>query len=295
MSRTAEPGLSEVGVEAAAAVRAMLTRSLGGDPVAVYVEEQPLPWDTLRSGGWDLLGAAEDVGGGGATLRDLAEVGRAWGWAIVPAPLMPTLITKRWSSAAREHDGPVTVAVATRTSAGRGVAPFGGQDGVQILVDIDAGGTLIGATEAEPDLYAPSLRLTECREVSSPSPAMAWELMTVWAAEASGCAARMLSDAVAYAKERQQFGQPIGRFQAIKHQLANAHMLTELAETAVILASQEAERAPAATRFAFDASLKVIETAVQVHGGLGFTWEMGLHMYLRHVSALRELSLGLSA
>jgi alkylation response protein AidB-like acyl-CoA dehydrogenase len=288
-----EPGLSEVGIEAAAAVRDMLARSVGGSPVAVYVEERPLPWDTLQQGGWDLLGASEDDGGGGATLRDLAEVARAWGWAIVPAPLMPSIMAKRWSSAAREHEGPVTVGVRTRTSGDRSVAPFAGEEGVRILRDTD--GPLTEATESEPDFYAPSLRLTECREVTAVPPEMARELMTVWAAEASGCAARMLHDAVAYAKERQQFGQPIGRFQAIKHQLANAHMLTEQAETAVILASQEAGRAAAATRFSFDASLKVIETAVQVHGGLGFTWEMGLHMYLRHVSALRELSLGLPA
>ena len=295
MTAATEPGLSEVGVEAAAAVRDMLARSVGGSPVAVYVEERPLPWQTLREGGWDLLGASEDDGGGGATLRDLAEVGRAWGWAIVPAPLMPTILAKRWSAAAREHDGPVTVGVRTRASGDRAVAPFAGEDGVAILLGTDGAGTLADAVGAEPDPYAPSLRLAECGETTSVSPEMAWELRTVWAAEASGCAARMLSDAVAYAKERQQFGQPIGRFQAIKHQLANAHMLTEQAETAVILASQEAGRAPAATRYAFDASLKVIETAVQVHGGLGFTWEMGLHMYLRHVSALRELSLGLPA
>ncbi len=295
MTATTEPGLTEVGVQAAAAVRDMLTRSVAGSPVSVYVEERPLPWDTLQQGGWDLLGVSEEDDGGGATLRDLAEVGRVWGWSIVPAPLLPTVMAKRWSSAAREHDGPVTVAVRTRASGDRSVAPFAGEEGVRILAGTDGGGTLTDATDAESDMYAPSLRLTECREVTAVPPGMARELMTVWAAEASGCAARMLHDAVAYAKERQQFGQPIGRFQAIKHQLADAHMLTEQAETAVILASQEAERAPAATRFAFDASLKVIETAVQVHGGLGFTWEMGLHMYLRHVSALRELSLGLWA
>ena len=293
MTAVTEPGLTEVGIEAAAAVREMLVRAVGGSPVAVYVEERPLSWDTLQQGGWDLLGASEDDGGGGATLRDLVEVGRAWGWAIVPAPLMPTIMAKRWSSAAREHDGPVTVGVRTRTSGDRSVAPFAGEDGARLLISTDGGGTLADATEVEPDLYAPSLRLTECREVTAVSPEMARELMTVWAAEASGCAARMLHDAIAYAKERQQFGQPIGRFQAIKHQLANAHMFAEQAETAVILASQEAERAPAAARYAFDASLKVIETAIQVHGGLGFTWEMGLHMYLRHVGALRELSSGL--
>jgi alkylation response protein AidB-like acyl-CoA dehydrogenase len=288
-----EPGLSEVGVEAAAAIRDMLARSVAGSPVSVYVEERPLSWTTLQQGGWDLLGASEDDGGGGATLRDLAEVGRAWGWAIVPAPLMPTILAKRWSAAAREHGGPVTVGVRTRASGERSVAPFAGEEGVRILVATDGRGALADATGIELDAYAPSLRLAECREGTAVPPEMAWELRTVWAAEASGCAARMLHDAIAYAKERQQFGQPIGRFQAIKHQLADAHMLTEQAETAVILASQDAGRAAAATRYAFDASLEVIQTAVQVHGGLGFTWEMGLHMFLRHVSALRELSLGL--
>ena len=43
--------------------------------------------------------------------------------------------------------------------------------------------------------------------------------------------------------------------------------------------------------YAFDAAIKVIETAIQVHGGLGFTWEMGIHVYLRHATALRDLAL----
>jgi alkylation response protein AidB-like acyl-CoA dehydrogenase len=295
MSTTVEIGLGDAGIEGRNAVRQIITRSVAGDPVAVYVEQTPLSWDVLRHGGWDLLGAPEDDGGAGASLRDLVEVARAWGWGILPSPFVPTLMAKRWSPAAREHDGPVSLAVRTRASGDRGVAPFAGEDGVRLLVDAAGEGVLTGATEVETDPYAPSLRLTECREVTSLPQEMARELVTVWAAEAGGCAARMLSDAVAYVKERQQFGQPIGRFQAIKHHLANAHMLAEQAETAAILASHEPERAASAARYAFDASLKVIEIAVQVHGGLGFTWEMGLHMYLRHVSALRELAAGLPA
>jgi alkylation response protein AidB-like acyl-CoA dehydrogenase len=168
-------------------------------------------------------------------------------------------------------------------------------DNVRLLCDAGKDGSLQSIVQVEPDSYAPSLRLVEGDGMTVWTSQAARELRVVWAAEASGCAARMLNDAVAYSKEREQFGQPIGHFQAVKHQMANGHLLVEQAETAVILASLEPERVEAATQFAFDASLKVIEMAVQVHGGLGFTWEMGLHMYLRHVSALRELSAGLPA
>ena len=291
MSRVGELGLGEVGVEAAAALRELSARSVAGSPVASYVTGEPLAWEAIRRGGWDLIGAPEATGGGDASLRDLVEVARAWGWAILPLPLIPTLMAKRWSASA--HQGGVAVSVRTRASGDRGVAPFGAEPDVALL---DAAGRpLAVASAACEDPYAPSLRLVECDAVTSLSADAARELAVVWAAEATGCAARMLHEAVAYAKERHQFAQPIGRFQAVKHHLANAHMMTEQAETAAIVASLEPGRATAATRFAFDNSLRVIEIAIQIHGGLGFTWEMGLHLYLRHVSTLRELAGGLQA
>lgn len=297
MTRVGELGLTEVGAEAAGALRQMLTRAVGGHPVASYVEAEPLTWKSLTSGGWDLLGAAESTGGAGASLRDLVEVARTWGWAIAPSPLIPTIMAKRWSAAARDHVGPVTVSVQTRASGACGVVPFGADEDVRLLLVADEGDPrhelLEPASDVALDPYAPSLRLAEWVTVTSWSEATAREMGVVWAAEATGCGARMLHDAVAYAKQRHQFGQPIGRFQAVKHQLADAHLLAEQAETAVILASLEPARAEAASRFAFDASLRIAETAVQVHGGLGFTWEMGLHHYLRHVSCLRELATGL--
>jgi alkylation response protein AidB-like acyl-CoA dehydrogenase len=294
MSRVGELELTEIGVEAAAGLSEILTRTIAGEMVARYVEEAPLSWEVIREGGWDLLGVSEAHEGAGGSLRDLVEVARVWGQSIVPSPLMNTIMAKRWSLVAREHDGPVTVSVRTRASGANSVAPFGGLEGIRVLSATGTDGELKSLSGVTADDYAPSLRLVECRESTIWTSEAANELRTVWAAEASGCAARMLADAVSYVKEREQFGQPIGRFQAIKHHLANAHLLNEEVETAVILASLEPERASAASRFAFDASLRVIEIAVQVHGGLGFTWEMGLHMYMRHVSALRELSTGLS-
>lgn len=295
MTRVDELGLGEVGVEGANALGEIVARSVAGAPVAMYVTTQPLAWEVIEQGGWDLLGAAEQDGGAGGSLRDLVEVARVWGHAIVPTPLLPTLMAKRWSADARDCSGPVAVSVRTRSTGGRAVAAFADGPDVRVLHEASTSGRVVSTAGGPPDDYAPSLRIAEVDVATEWSTDAAREMRVVWAAEATGCAARMLDDAVAYAKEREQFGQPIGRFQAIKHHLANAHILAEQAETAAILASLEPDRAVAASRFAFDSSLRVIEIAIQVHGGLGFTWEMGLHMYLRHVGALRELASALPA
>ena len=293
--RTGELGLGEVGIEGSRALREILERSVAGSPVALYVTAEPLSWDVIRQGDWDLLGAAEHDGGAGASLRDLVEVARVWGHAIVPSPLLPTLMAKRWSASARDCPGPVTVSVLTRSAGGRARAAFADSPAVQLLQETSGAGSVVTTAGGLSDDYAPSLHVAEVDICTEWTADYAREMRVVWAAEATGCAARMLDDAVAYAKGRQQFGQPIGSFQAIKHHLANALILAEQAETAAILASLEPDQSLAASRFAFDASLQVIETAIQVHGGLGFTWEMGLHMYLRHVGALRELAAALPA
>lgn len=282
--------LTDIGAEAATGIREMLVRALDGKPVAMYVEQEPLTWATVSNGGWDLLAIPETEGGPGATLRDLTEIAMVWGEFIAPSPLMVSTMAKRFSAAAREYDGPVTFGLATRGSGDRAVVPFGSVANARILTTSEGAVTDI---VAEADDYAPSLRLAEGGVLTGFSSEAARELAIVWAAEAAGCARRMLSTAVAYAKEREQFGQPIGKFQVIKHYLANAHMSTELAETAVFVAIDDPLRVRSATNFAFDSALKVAETAVQVHGGLGFTWEMGLHMYLRHINTLRELSAAL--
>ena len=295
MTRVDELELGEVGVEGAAALSEIVARSLAGASVATYVTEEPLAWEVLAQGDWDMLGAAERDGGAGASLRDLVEVARVWGRTIVPSPLLPTLMAKRWSADARGRSGPIAVSVHTRSAGGRAVAPFADAPDLQVLSECSGPDSVVRAACGTPDDYAPSLRIADVEVSTLWTADAAREMRVVWAAEATGCAAQMLADAVAYAKQREQFGQPIGRFQAIKHHLANAHILAEQAETAAILASLDSERTLAASRFAFDASLRVIEIAIQVHGGLGFTWEMGLHMYLRHVGALRELAAALPA
>ena len=146
-----------------------------------------------------------------------------------------------------------------------------------------------------PDHYAPSLRGTIANAPCGFSADAAYELAVVWAAESAGVARRALFDAVDFTKQRFQFDKPIGSFQAVKHHLANAHISAQIAETAAIWASLDREHADLAVAQSFVESLKSLHLSTQVYGGLGFTWEMGVHFSLRHVTMLRDLVKGLSA
>jgi alkylation response protein AidB-like acyl-CoA dehydrogenase len=120
------------------------------------------------------------------------------------------------------------------------------------------------------------------------------------AAEAVGAAARCLETAVAYAKERIQFGRPIGSFQAIQHKCAEVMLELETARSAAYwswwMASQEgvdpaelAEAASIAKAVAGDALTRAAAENVQIHGGVGFTWEFDCHLYFRRARAVEHL------
>jgi alkylation response protein AidB-like acyl-CoA dehydrogenase len=112
---------------------------------------------------------------------------------------------------------------------------------------------------------------------------------TALAAEMLGASARALDMSVAYARERQQFGRPIGSFQAVKHRLADAlvdveGMRSNAYYAAWCIAAGEATgslAASAAKAWCSDASARVMASALQVHGGIGFTWEHDLHLFVK--------------
>ncbi|PKW16531.1 acyl-CoA dehydrogenase family protein [Saccharopolyspora spinosa] len=285
----------KIGNLAAEGIWDLLARSLGGEPIARYTEEGLLHWETLRDGGWDEIGVPEEAGGAGASLRDLVEVAMTWGEFCVPLPLVVTLAAKRWSAAAREHPGPVTVSVSSACAGP--LVPFGNEPGIRVLAGPDG---FLAVAGGATDEFSLTLRPMAADEATAFDAVAARELAVLWAAEGVGAAKRCLRDAVAYAKGRKQFGVPIGGFQAIKHRAAHMLELTERAETAVLWAAADDFREgaePVSTRrltlHALATAREVVESAIQVHGGMGFTWEMGVHVYLRHVIALRELVQGL--
>jgi|GraSoiStandDraft_43_1057313.scaffolds.fasta_scaffold49114_2 alkylation response protein AidB-like acyl-CoA dehydrogenase len=114
-------------------------------------------------------------------------------------------------------------------------------------------------------------------------------LRAAMAAEAVGVAQRALELGVEYAKTREQFGKKIGVYQAVAHQLADTYADVELARSlaywaAWCVAEEDANAqmaAAAAKAFATEAAVKACERSIQVHGGIGFTWEHPLHRYYK--------------
>jgi alkylation response protein AidB-like acyl-CoA dehydrogenase len=109
------------------------------------------------------------------------------------------------------------------------------------------------------------------------------------AAELTGIAQRALEMSVDYARERKQFGRPIGAYQAVSHRCAQMMLETEGARSASYYAAWAADAEPdtlqlaacMAKAYASDAGWRVCTSALQVHGGIGFTWEHDLHFFLK--------------
>jgi len=116
-------------------------------------------------------------------------------------------------------------------------------------------------------------------------------------AEMLGAARRCLDMSVEYAKVREQFGQPIGSFQAIRHRCAemlleveNAHAAVYYAAWALTAGAEDAAIASSICKaYVSEAARKVCGDAIQVHGGIGFTWEYDLHLYMKRAKALEPL------
>jgi Acyl-CoA dehydrogenase, C-terminal domain len=266
-------------------------------------------WDELVRDGWTVIADPPDTE---FSLLDLTAFAQAWGRYLVPLPFVPTLVARRALAAASASAGtafPGDLAPSTRLSyavaegTATVLAPLGHAadqvltgDGLTAVSGADrtdgqgAGGQDMGAWGA--DAWASSAPIALLPGGTSPaSAATVIEGAILATAEAAGAAAAALDAAVEYAKVREQFGQPIGKFQALKHRMANMHCSRELAASALAWACSEPENAGRALRAALGECLLVVEQSVQVHGGIGFTWEAAPHRYYRHVMAMRRLVL----
>jgi alkylation response protein AidB-like acyl-CoA dehydrogenase len=115
------------------------------------------------------------------------------------------------------------------------------------------------------------------------------ERLALLALEAVGIGKKALELAIEHAKEREQFGRKIGVYQAVSHKLADTFVETELASSLAYWAAwcvaEGDDQAPIATQaakaYAADAAVAACERSIQVHGGIGFTWEHVLHEYYK--------------
>ncbi|MDI6028559.1 acyl-CoA dehydrogenase family protein [Corticibacterium sp. UT-5YL-CI-8] len=278
----------------------------------------PNRWCKIGEIGLAAALVGEEHGGLGLRSIDFVLAAEACGYAGLPEPLV-------------ENTG-VALPLLAALSHAEGVAPFfemalTGEITVALahsanafVADVDSAGALIVEIEGALYLAAPNtLRLTRQpsidpfrrlfmidggvdtamkltgRNEAAPLLAAAFERGALFtAAQLVGIAQRCVDLAVAYAKERQQFGKPIGSYQAVKHQLATAQVKIEFAKPVLYAAAAVVEqpgmysrsRVSQAKLAAAEAADLAARTAIQVHGAMGYSWEVDVHFFLKRAIAL---------
>jgi len=305
----------------------------GAGAASGYDEEL---WAAMGEQGWPAVERAEDEGGLGLGMVEIAVLCEQLGRCVAPAPFLSTVLALD----ALRTGGDRFSALVEDLCAGRAlgcVAFFSNPQGLTVRDD-DGSTRLTG--RADPVLYASSADVAvvvagdevfgvvlDHQSAPAPEPAMdrtreiAWLVFeetpavrlggatearrlvdraaTGTSAELLGGASRVLEMSVEYAKDRVQFGKPIGSFQAIKHKLADALVDVEGMRSTVYYAAwcaatcdpESSLAASMAKSWCSDAARRVMATGLQVHGGIGFTWEHDLHLYLKR-SQLDQVSYG---
>lgn len=266
-------------------------------------------WDALMALGIGGL-LAPDSGMG---LLEAALVCEIAGEAAAPGPLIGQLLAVAavacsGDAAAKAHlDGLAGgTKVAALVDGGSAYVACARAADLFLIVDRAAGVRLVAAADATIEAVPASDRSRPVSKVgvaadagtalfaaSDPMTArLADAALVLVAADALGGAQKVTDMSVAYAKEREQFGQPIGRFQGLKHQLAHMALDVEPARALVWYAAYawdsqlpDAPRAAAmAKAHLCDVYVRATRAAVAAHGGIGYTWEYGLHYWFRRAA-----------
>lgn len=251
-------------------------------------------WEEIVGLGWPGLFVSEENGGMGLTPIELAVVSEELGYALAPTPLVPS-----WMAALLVDDPEVQAGIASGELRGavaeRGLAYAA--EGADLLVTEEGWTREFDASPV--DSLDLTQRLFSVRPQGPLAPLRAdaaralLAIRLMLASESVGVAQRCLELSVAYAKERKQFGRPIGSFQGVSHTCAQMLLETEGARALVLNAAWTFDNEPdqaalavaMAKAFASDAGVRVAGMAIQVHGGIGMTWEADLHLFLRRAQA----------
>ena len=302
-------------------------RSAARDLLEDPVEPMPAFWDELMQLGWLGLHLPEAYGGSGYTLEELVVVVVEMGRAVAPGPFVPTVIASAVIAAAGDDATKARFLPGLADGSINGAVGLGGSVTVKGGVASGPAGTVLGGglahvlvvpagddvaiievgdgvrVETPPNLD-PTRRCTRVTldgSAATVMPAARQALVdlarVILAAEAVGVAQECTEMAAGYAKERIQFGRPIGMFQAVKHHCANMAVATELATSAVWDAARAAATggdqlryaAAVAATLAAPAADLCANLSTQVHGGISITWEHDAHLFMRRATTLLSL------
>jgi alkylation response protein AidB-like acyl-CoA dehydrogenase len=265
-------------------------------------------WDALMALGLGGMLAP----GSGMGLLDAALVCEVAGAAAAAGPLIGQLLAVAAVDASGKGDVEALSSgaqVATLVHGGSDYAPSARAADLFLIVDRVKGVRLVPAADATIEPVKAADRTRPMSKVAIADDAgetlfaatdpmtarLADAALVLVAADALGGAQKVTDMSVAYAKEREQFGQPIGRFQALKHQLAHMALDVEPARALVWYAAYawdaqlpDAPRAAAmAKAHLCDVYVRATRAAVAAHGGIGYTWEYGLNYWFRRAMADR--------
>jgi alkylation response protein AidB-like acyl-CoA dehydrogenase len=271
-------------------------------------------WKEMCDLGWPGIAISEEYGGQGLGVVELVILQEELGYALAPSPLISNAYAGAVIEAAGSDEQKQRWLPGIASGEERGAAEFtcdpdpivGAAGGSVVLVLADGEGAKLVETD---DVELKKLDLIDTARAyfsvkadgGEPLPgdiATAGSIGQIaLAAELVGVAQRALDMAVEYAKEREQFGRPIGAYQAVSHRLAE--MLWEVEEArsltyyAAWCADAQPEALPLASSMskarASDAANSVTHNAIQVFGGIGFTWEHDVHFLLKRARVGSQL------
>jgi alkylation response protein AidB-like acyl-CoA dehydrogenase len=287
-------------------------RSVAGDQLAKGREAD---WPSLVEAGWVGLEVPEEFGGAGATFAEVAviceEMGRAasatsyLGSAVLAVGVLNMLAP----SAVRDEllkgvaTGGIRVAVMmdgqdfVPDAEGADRILLVAADGVSVVDSRVIPQPVLDETRRLARVIADGATETLCYADASIDPLglLRNRAAVALAADSLGNAEAMLAATVAYAKVRQQFGRPIGSFQAVKHacadMLVQVQVTRQLVGAAVesVVQDRNDTAASMAKAYACGMAVDVAGKAMQLHGGIGYTWESGIHVYLKRAALNRSL------
>ena len=264
-------------------------------------------WDELAQLGWPGIFITEEHGGQGLGTVELAILMEELGYSLAPVPFLSNAAAglvlqhagtdeqrAKWLPGIASGDARGTAGLARDGEA----ALVPDADSAEVIVLLENGGGSVCAAadcEIEPvETIDATRRFSRVRASggeplgSDAGPALD-RIATDTAAELVGVAQRVMEMAVEYARDRKQFDRPIGAYQAVSHKCVDMLRDTESARSTTLWAAWAAEAEPEtlplaaamAKAAASDAGWNVTSTALQVHGGIAFTWEHDLHFFLK--------------
>ena len=282
--------------------------------LAAQQAQDPTRWAQMREMGLPTMLAPEDKGGMGLGAADFVSVAEAAGYVALPEPLVdqggvviPLLseLDDDLGWLARALDGAIVALAHPRQKFAADAADAEAliiADGDVLYIVEPSQLELVRQESLDPfrRLYHVSGAAGNGKPVAQGEAARvlltrAFERGALFAAaQCIGLAQRSVDLAVAYAKERQQFGKPIGNYQAVKHMLASVQVQIEFARPVVHAAAAElalggpvaAARVSHAKLVSSEAADLAARTALQVHGAMGFTWEVDLHFFMKRALSL---------